>query len=230
MSSPKEFNGQLLRLREARRLADRDAQLLANRIALLEAEEAKAWKKIKQTKERAENILTLRQEHQQERQEVRRQVRLNRSSTRRKKPKQSYVDREVSQALHEKRRLKEQNRARKAARDMKAEQARLAKDRREQSNDIYKKNKARRDKIYKSRERARGRREQKKKEVLERNKAIYAEKVGKETMRRKKTEARVSFPYCSCVFCSIVSAHQSIIPSLFCTPYPQCPGIENGGN
>ena len=28
---------------EARRLADRDAQLLANRIALLEAEEAKAW-------------------------------------------------------------------------------------------------------------------------------------------------------------------------------------------
>ena len=40
------FKGQLLRLREARRLADRDAQLLANRIALLEAEEAKAVEKV----------------------------------------------------------------------------------------------------------------------------------------------------------------------------------------
>ena len=190
-SSPKEFKGQLLRLREARRLADRDAQLLANRIALLEAEEAKAWKKIKQTKERAENILTLRQEHQQERQEVRRQMRLHKQRGSRKKATSSYVDHEVNHSIHQKRRQMEENKARKAAHDLKAEQARLARDRREQANSILKKNKARRDKIYKSKERARARREKKKKDIKERNKVVYTKRVDEETQRRLKTESRV---------------------------------------
>ena len=47
----------LLEAREERRRAEQDEQLLANRIALLRQEEAKAWKKIQQTKERAEKIL-----------------------------------------------------------------------------------------------------------------------------------------------------------------------------
>ena len=46
----------LLEAREARRRAEQDEQLLANRIALLRQEEAKAWKKIQQTKERAEQV------------------------------------------------------------------------------------------------------------------------------------------------------------------------------
>ena len=51
----KEYLG----VRDARKKADQDAQLLANRIALLEAEEQKAWKKISATRERASNVLTV---------------------------------------------------------------------------------------------------------------------------------------------------------------------------
>ena len=188
---PKEFKGQLLRLREARRLADRDAQLLANRIALLEAEEAKAWKKIKQTKERAENILTLRQEHQQERNEIRRQVRLQKQGGSRKKANSSYVEREVNGALHEKKKKVQSNRARKLAHDMKAEQARLARDRRQQANEILSRNKERRDKIYKSKQDSRLKREQAKKKKLAKNQEVYLQRVELETRARRTVESRV---------------------------------------
>ena len=41
LTTGNKYKSQLLQLREARRNVDRDAQLLANRIALLEAEEKK---------------------------------------------------------------------------------------------------------------------------------------------------------------------------------------------
>jgi hypothetical protein len=44
--------------------AGQDAIVLANRIALLKKEEAKAWKKIQATKKRAEEILKMREENE----------------------------------------------------------------------------------------------------------------------------------------------------------------------
>ena len=44
-----------------RKQADEDAQILANRIALLKNEEAKAWKKIEETRNRAKEIMATRQ-------------------------------------------------------------------------------------------------------------------------------------------------------------------------
>jgi len=38
---------------------ERDAQLLANRIALLKQEEMKTWKKIEETKKRAQDVTRL---------------------------------------------------------------------------------------------------------------------------------------------------------------------------
>lgn len=38
-----------------------DAKLLANRIALLKLEEKKAWKKIEETKRKAEQVMKIRQ-------------------------------------------------------------------------------------------------------------------------------------------------------------------------
>ena len=38
---------------------DRDAQLLANRIALLKQEEMKTWKKIEETKKKAAEVMRL---------------------------------------------------------------------------------------------------------------------------------------------------------------------------
>lgn len=43
----------------ARKKAEEDAQLLANRIALLQAEERKAMKKIDETKKKAKEIMDL---------------------------------------------------------------------------------------------------------------------------------------------------------------------------
>eukprot|EP00921_Rhytidocystis_pertsovi_P008946 GHVQ01014499.1.p1 GENE.GHVQ01014499.1~~GHVQ01014499.1.p1 ORF type:complete len:275 (-),score=44.16 GHVQ01014499.1:1571-2395(-) len=50
--------------KEARKRAELDAQLLANRIALLKQEEEKAWKKIEETRDRASEIMALRTENE----------------------------------------------------------------------------------------------------------------------------------------------------------------------
>jgi hypothetical protein len=43
---------------------ERDAQLLANRIALLKQEEMRTWKKIEETKKRATEVVTLKQKNE----------------------------------------------------------------------------------------------------------------------------------------------------------------------
>ena len=45
-----------------------DARLLANRIALLKMEEKKAWKKIQETKRKAEQVMVVRNRNQEDRQ------------------------------------------------------------------------------------------------------------------------------------------------------------------
>jgi len=51
--------------KETRKRAELDAQLLANRIALLKQEEEKAWKKIEETRKRATEVTHLRAQNQQ---------------------------------------------------------------------------------------------------------------------------------------------------------------------
>lgn len=50
------FKSRLLMAKETRKAAEQDAQILANRIALLKLENERAWKKIEQTKKRAEEL------------------------------------------------------------------------------------------------------------------------------------------------------------------------------
>jgi len=45
----------------SRKRAQEDVKLLANRIALLKQEEQKAWKKIEDTKKKANDIINVRQ-------------------------------------------------------------------------------------------------------------------------------------------------------------------------
>jgi len=68
MASVKNKGNRLLQAKLARKQAEADAQLLANRIALLQQEEAKAWKKIQQTKVRAQDILETRESADKQRQ------------------------------------------------------------------------------------------------------------------------------------------------------------------
>lgn len=49
---------------------DRDAQLLANRIALLKQEEMKTWKKIEETKKRTNDICSLKKRNEEKVQKV----------------------------------------------------------------------------------------------------------------------------------------------------------------
>lgn len=49
-----EITGALVATRQNKKKAADDAKLLSNRIALLKLEEKKAWKKIEETKKRAE--------------------------------------------------------------------------------------------------------------------------------------------------------------------------------
>ena len=55
-----EVSGALKATRINKKKAADDARLLANRIALLKMEEKKAWKKIQETKRKAEQVMVVR--------------------------------------------------------------------------------------------------------------------------------------------------------------------------
>jgi len=63
--SHSQMQANLTGAKEARKRAELDAQLLANRIALLKQEEEKAWKKIEETRKRASEITELRNQNEQ---------------------------------------------------------------------------------------------------------------------------------------------------------------------
>lgn len=54
------ISGALADQRVSRKRAQEDVKLLANRIALLKQEEQKAWKKIEETKKKANDIINVR--------------------------------------------------------------------------------------------------------------------------------------------------------------------------
>merc|ERR1719382_520663 len=60
-----QMQANLTSAKESRKRAELDAQLLANRIALLKQEEEKAWKKIEETRKRAMEITELRNQNEQ---------------------------------------------------------------------------------------------------------------------------------------------------------------------
>ena len=55
----------LAEVKRRRKDIDRDAQLLANRIALLKQEEMKTWKKIEETKKRTNDISGLKKRNEE---------------------------------------------------------------------------------------------------------------------------------------------------------------------
>jgi len=59
--------GALVATRLNKKKAADDAKLLANRIALLKLEEKKAWKKIEETKRKAEQVMKIRQRNDEDR-------------------------------------------------------------------------------------------------------------------------------------------------------------------
>ena len=68
MDQEEEVTGALVATRLNKKKAADDAKLLANRIALLKLEEKKAWKKIEETKRKAEQVMKIRQRNDEDRQ------------------------------------------------------------------------------------------------------------------------------------------------------------------
>lgn len=62
-----EITGALVATRQNKKKAAEDAKLLANRIALLKLEEKKAWKKIEETKRKADQVTKVRARNDEDR-------------------------------------------------------------------------------------------------------------------------------------------------------------------
>ena len=62
-----EVTGALVATRQNKKKAADDAKLLANRIALLKLEEKKAWKKIEETKRKADQVRIVRDRNEEDR-------------------------------------------------------------------------------------------------------------------------------------------------------------------
>lgn len=60
----------LAALKKSRKQIEQDAQILANRIALLKQEELKSWKKIEETKKKAREVYLQKKRHEERQQEV----------------------------------------------------------------------------------------------------------------------------------------------------------------
>ncbi len=189
LTTGNKYKSQLLQLREARRNVDRDAQLLANRIALLEAEEKKAWKKIQSTKERAEAILRTRQENKEERMMAKRKIAMNQEK---RNLDAKYLEREISRQNRSKEQKQKDEKARKEARAMKAEKLKMEKLRRKQDEEIRRKNKQKQMKIKKEKLNAQMKRKKLAADKARRSKGVYDEKVGNELNKRKEVESRVA--------------------------------------
>ena len=189
LTTGNKYKSQLLQLREARRNVDRDAQLLANRIALLEAEEKKAWKKIRSTKERAEAILRTRQENKEERMMAKKKIAMHQEK---RNLDAKYLEREISRQNRAKEQKRKDERARKEARAMKAEKLKMEKLRRKQDQEILRRNKKKQQKIKKEKMEAQLKRKKIAAEKARRNKGVYDDKVGGELNKRKQVESRVS--------------------------------------
>ena len=66
-NSMKEEQKRLADAKKARVQVDKDAQLLANRIALLKQEEMRTWKKIEETRKRATEVFQLKKKNEESR-------------------------------------------------------------------------------------------------------------------------------------------------------------------
>lgn len=76
MGYEEDVAGAMKATRLNKKKAADDARLLANRIALLKMEEKKAWKKIQETKRKAEQVMQIRQRNDEDKarkEEIRRQ-------------------------------------------------------------------------------------------------------------------------------------------------------------
>mmetsp|Transcript_14912 Transcript_14912/g.26504 ORF Transcript_14912/g.26504 Transcript_14912/m.26504 type:complete len:231 (-) Transcript_14912:384-1076(-) len=175
---------------KGKKQAKHDAQLLANRIALLQKEEERAWRKIHQTKNRAQEILKLREDNEK-RMEERMQAAMHANSIQQQLAEQNKVNEELARrnrAQQVERMFKEKKEKVQAVRQEKQLMRRELLGMRE--SDVVQ-NRRRREEVLAQEQQLREMRERERALKLEQNKKNYEEKVKNEHQESKAKEKEV---------------------------------------
>ncbi|KAJ8600193.1 hypothetical protein CTAYLR_001981 [Chrysophaeum taylorii] len=184
------FSSAMLNAKQKNRQAEADRQLLLNRIALLKKEEHRAWSKIQKTKSRAEEILSIRVEHEQES--------LAREEKQRREVVRQKQEVEANLAAEEQARKHRQKQARAilaAKRDevhrVREEAAKAREDIRTQRLEDVIEKQHRRAVIKQHEDEVRRKRDVERKHAIEANKRNYEERVAQQLIETQDKERQV---------------------------------------
>ena len=186
-SSVSEFESKMLSAKQKARQAEADRQLLLNRVALLKREEERAWRKIQSTKSRAEEILQMRMEHEQQAAE--------RESLRAREEARRKVDSEkawrLEEAARRARRTQLESGLSKKKDDVQKVRSEAAKAReaiREQRLDSILTKQQKRLAVKRHEEELRARREKEQQDIIDQNRRNYDTKVQQQVLETQKQE------------------------------------------
>jgi hypothetical protein len=189
--SQSQMQASLAAAKESRKRAELDAQLLANRIALLKQEEEKAWKKIEETRKRANEITDLRAQNEQKF-AAKEEFYKNKWDSIKAAQTKNHENREKSRAVREAARngLMDARHSNAARSKQQSHQILQSKKEREAQERLA--NLERGDMIKQKKEEARRRMEYERIAALERAREEYEQRATQEDLLRSRTEALVA--------------------------------------
>jgi len=189
--SQSQMQASLGAAKESRKRAELDAQLLANRIAMLKQEEEKAWKKIEETRKRAQEIKKIRAQNEQK-STAKEVFYKNKWDAIRAAQSQNKENRAKSGAVREaaRHRLMEARHSNAARSKQQSHQILLHKQEREEQERHA--NLERGDMIRQKKEEAKRRMEDERLAALQRSREDYEQRAAQEDLLRSRTEALLS--------------------------------------
>lgn len=177
--------------KEARKRSELDAQLLANRISLLKQEEDKAWKKIEETRNRAQKITEVRMQNEHK-YAAKEEFYQNKWNSIRDAQTQNQQNREKSRAVREAARNGLMDTRHSNAARSKQQSHQILFQKKEREAQHRNANLERGDMIKQRKEDARRRLEDERLAALERSRQDYEKRAAQEDVLRSRTEALVS--------------------------------------
>mmetsp|Transcript_57764 Transcript_57764/g.154002 ORF Transcript_57764/g.154002 Transcript_57764/m.154002 type:complete len:249 (-) Transcript_57764:232-978(-) len=186
-----QMQANLTGAKEARKRAELDAQLLANRIALLKQEEEKAWKKIEETRKRANEIKDLRSQNEQ-RISAKEQFYKEKWESIRSAQSQNAFNRDKAKAVREATRLGLVENKQALAAKTKQQSEAMLQAKKERESEMRQLNADRSAYIKQKKEDARRRLEEERLAQLDKFREDYEARISQEELLRQRTDALVA--------------------------------------
>mmetsp|Transcript_13611 Transcript_13611/g.17933 ORF Transcript_13611/g.17933 Transcript_13611/m.17933 type:complete len:245 (+) Transcript_13611:207-941(+) len=184
------YNGKLLSAQQRKKQALNDAQLLQNRIALLKKEEERAWRKIHQTKSRAQEILKLREDNERKMEE-RMQAAMAANEAQQKMAEQNKIQEEIARRNRAAQIEKMYKEKRQKVNEVRQEKQNIRRELMDQRENEVLKNRRQREYIVAHEQEVRERRERERQQKLEENKVNYECKVKQQHFESRQKEKEV---------------------------------------